>query len=135
MWAPMRPSPIIPSCILTSRINRFLRFVPIKSVRYTPDLRPELRQLLLDGLVTAIDVIDALDVGAPLGHQPGEHQAGRGTQVRRHHRRRRQLLDTVDDGRVPLEADLGAQPRISSMCMKRFSKIVSVMVPTPSATV
>src|ERR1700739_1557625 len=25
--------------------------------------------------------------------------------------------------------------RISSMCMKRFSKIVSVMVPTPSATV
>src|SRR5579862_434979 len=49
------------------RQNRRRRFCPIQSVRYAPDLRAELRQLLFDRLVTAIDVIDALDVGAPLG--------------------------------------------------------------------
>ncbi|MGH8131917.1 MAG: hypothetical protein ACRETP_01585, partial [Steroidobacteraceae bacterium] len=40
------------------RRDRFLRFRPIKLVRHPPDLRAELCQLLLDRLVTAIDVVD-----------------------------------------------------------------------------
>ena len=43
-------------------------------------------QLFLDGRITAVDVVDALDIGAPIGNQRGQNQAGRGTQIRGHHR-------------------------------------------------
>src|SRR3984885_2038171 len=67
------------------RRNRFLRFRPIPLVRYAPDLGAQLRELLLDRLVAAIDVIDTFDLGAALGNESREHQARRGAQVGRHH--------------------------------------------------
>src|SRR5579864_6799102 len=95
MLAPMRPSPIIPMRIAATpslplqpakvtsfaggngadvRRNRLRRFRPIQLVRDAPDLGSELRELLFDGFVTAIDVIDALHLGASLGDQAREHQ-------------------------------------------------------------
>jgi hypothetical protein len=71
-------------------------------------LRAQLLQLFLDRLIAAVDVIDALDLGAPSGHQAGQHQARRGAQVRRHHRRGGQLVHALDDRGVALEPDLGA---------------------------
>src|SRR6516165_5927674 len=62
------------------RRDRLPRFRPIQSVRDAPDLRSELRELLFDGLVAAIDVVDALDLGTPFGDQAREHQARRGAQ-------------------------------------------------------
>ncbi len=40
-------------------------------IRHALDLRPKLRELLLDRLVAAIDVINPLDVSLPLGHEAG----------------------------------------------------------------
>src|ERR1700756_2213776 len=74
-------------------------------IRHAPDLRAELRELLLDGLVAAIDVVDALDLGASLGYEAREHQARGGAQVGGHYRRGGEFLHAVDDGRVPLETD------------------------------
>src|SRR6185437_11864958 len=47
------------------------------SVRSASDLSAELRQLLLDRLVSPVDVIDALDFGGAFGNQSGQHQACR----------------------------------------------------------
>ena len=41
-----------------------------------PDLGTQPLQLLLDALVAAIDVVDALDVGRAFRDQAGQHQAG-----------------------------------------------------------
>src|SRR3546814_6223939 len=51
-----------------------------------PDLRAQPRQLALDVLVAAVEVVDAVDDGLALGDQAGEDQRGRGAQVGRHHR-------------------------------------------------
>src|SRR5262245_58822266 len=105
MLAPMRPRPIIPSCMsnssrmcrpaksrlcrpetkLLSEKSAVRRLFSNQLIRDAFDLRAELGQLFFDRFVTAIDVIDALDVRAPFGHESREHQAGGGTQIRRHH--------------------------------------------------
>src|SRR4030065_2616737 len=44
------------------------------SVGHAPDARAELLELLLDALVAAIDVIDAIDERLALGPQAGHHK-------------------------------------------------------------
>src|SRR2546429_5006499 len=46
----------------------------------------QLRELLLDRLIPAIDVVDALDLRASLRHEAREHQAGGRTHGGRAHR-------------------------------------------------
>jgi hypothetical protein len=53
------------------REKRRRRLFANKSVRHASNLSTELRELLLDRLVAAIDVINPLDVSLPLGHEPG----------------------------------------------------------------
>src|SRR5450830_638909 len=72
------------------------------------DAGTELGQLLLDALVAAVQVVDALDHGFPLGHQPGDHQAGGGPQIGRHHRGAVELRHAFDYRRVSGDLDVGA---------------------------
>ena len=65
-------------------------------------------EFFLDRRIAAIDMIDALDIGAAVGHQRGKHQARRSAQIRRHHGRRGQAFDALDDGGVALQADFRA---------------------------
>src|SRR5512143_3021563 len=58
------------------------------------DTCTQLRQLLLDALVAAIDMVDAIHQGIALRHQRGDDETRRGAQVGGHHRRTAQLLDT-----------------------------------------
>ncbi len=69
---------------------------------------PQRAQLFLDALVAAIDVIDAVDQGLPIGRQPGKHQPGRCPQIGRHDRRGGQPVDPRTDSRIALELDVGA---------------------------
>src|SRR5690625_1436435 len=70
----------------------------------------QLLQLLFDALVATIDMIDAIDDGGALRRQPGNHQARRGAQVRRHHRRPAQRRNAGDDGAVALDRNPGPHP-------------------------
>src|SRR4051812_49033901 len=49
------------------------------------DARAERRELALEPLVAAVEVVDAVDDGLAFGHQAGDHQPGRGAQVGGHH--------------------------------------------------
>src|SRR5260221_8900951 len=49
------------------------------------DARAELRELLLDALVAAVEMIDPVYPSLALGDQTGYHEARRSAQVRRHH--------------------------------------------------
>src|SRR5262252_10645504 len=55
----------------------------------------ELRQLLLDAFVAAVEVIDAVDARLALGDEARDDQARRGAQVRRHHVRALQPGDAA----------------------------------------
>ena len=68
-------------------------------------------ELLLQPLETAVEVIDAIDRRLALGASAGDHQRDRGAQIRRHHRRAAQPVDAVDDRRIALELDMGAEAR------------------------
>ena len=72
---------------------------------------PQARELLLQPLEAAIEVIDAVDHRFAFGRQRGDHQRDRGAQIGRHHRRAAQLLDALDDRRVAVEPDVRAEPR------------------------
>ena len=54
-----------------------------------PDARAAAHELAVQRLVAAVEVVDAVHHGLALGDEAGEHQADRGAQVRRHHRRAR----------------------------------------------
>ena len=49
--------------------------------RHAFDLCAQVGKLFFDGLVTAIDVINAVHFGGALGHQTCQHQTCRGAQV------------------------------------------------------
>ena len=92
-------------------------------------------ELLLDPLVAAIDVVDAVDrrrrPRPPARPAPGSPtRAGRSpSPARRSAARTPRMIAVLPSSRMS-----APRRRISSMCMKRFSKIVSMIVPTPSAT-
>src|SRR5690242_13520957 len=73
------------------------------------DLRAERAELLLQRLVAAVEVVDAIDDGLPLGREPGDDQSGRRTQVGRHDVRTLQARYAAHDRRVALDGDVGAQ--------------------------
>ena len=92
------------------------------------DLGADRAQFLLDRLVTAIEVVDAQDLGLVGGHQAREHQA------------RRRPLESVAITDAPVSLPpprttatrpliwISAPMRPSSgTCMNRFSKIISLM--------
>ena len=45
------------------------------------DLRPQSAQVLDKPRVTAVDVMDIVDLGHSVGTEPGEHQAGTGPDI------------------------------------------------------
>ena len=63
------------------------------------------RELLLDPLVAAVEVVDAGDPGLALGGEAGEDQADAGAQVGRHHRRALELLDAGHGGGAAVHLD------------------------------
>ncbi len=65
---------------------------------------------MLDVFVATVDVIDAIDYGGPFGHEAGQHQAGGGAQVGRHHLGTLELGGVAADGHVALKLDVGAHP-------------------------
>ena len=70
---------------------------------------------------------------SPLAASAGEHQAGRGAQVGGHHLRAREGRGPGHDRGAAVDAGRCAPMRCSSAtCMKRFSKIVSVIVLAPA---
>ena len=62
-------------------------------------------QLGFHPVVAAVEVVDALDQRLALGDEAGDHQAGRGAQVGRHHGRARQPRHAVHDRGVAVDLD------------------------------
>ena len=56
--------------------------------RHTPYGCAQLGKFLLDTLIPAVDVIDAIHHRVSVRHQPGQQQAGGSAQIGGHHRRR-----------------------------------------------
>src|SRR5207302_11397824 len=73
------------------------------------DARAQLRELLLDAFIAAIEVVDPIDPGLTLGNQTRDHEARRGTQVGRHDGRALQLRNAAHDSRVSRDLDVGAE--------------------------
>src|SRR5437899_5740924 len=73
------------------------------------DARAQLRELLLDAFVTAIEVVDAIDAGLTLCDETCDDEARRGTQVGRHDGRALQLRNAAHDSRVSRDLDVGAE--------------------------
>src|SRR5438093_1453832 len=71
------------------------------------DRRPEGLELRLDLLVAAIDVIDAVDLGRPLGDEAGEHERRARTEVARHDGSPREPGHAPDDRARALLVDVG----------------------------
>ena len=65
-------------------------------------------ELVFDVLITAIEVVDALDGRGPLGGEPGEHERGAGAEIRGHDRSPGKALDAAYDGCMPGKADIRA---------------------------
>src|SRR5882762_10442535 len=109
----MRP---FDSAMLILAINEKGPEGPDKALNFTaisPDaLDPgaERGKLLLEALIAAVEVIDAIDDGLALGHQGGDDQARRCAQVRRHDGSALQPPDAFHHRRVALDRDLGAEP-------------------------
>src|SRR5262245_12583379 len=76
---------------------------------YPDDARAELAEALLDVLVAAIEMVDAVDHRLPLGHEPRDYQARRGAQVGGHDVRAREAVHAADDRGVALDVDGGTQ--------------------------
>src|SRR5260221_7112411 len=73
------------------------------------DARAELRELLLDALVAAVEMIDPVDPSLALGDQTGDHEARLSAQVRRHHVRPLEPGDAVYDRGIARDLDFGAE--------------------------
>src|SRR5581483_244965 len=72
------------------------------------DLRAERAQLLLEALVTAVEVVDARDARRALGGEPGEHEAHARAEIGRHHGRTREPRRPAHERAVALHAHLRA---------------------------
>src|SRR6266516_8177801 len=81
----------------------------IRSSRNPLDTRTQLRELLLDALVAAIEVIDPVDSRLAFGNETRDDEARRGAQVGRHDGRALQLRNAAHDRRVSRDLDVGAE--------------------------
>src|SRR3569833_775396 len=85
------------SAVVSSRMRPFGSARMMGLLLCTFDLRADTAQLLLDRLVTAIEVVDAEHVGLALRDEAREHEARRCPEVGRHHRRAGQLHAALRD--------------------------------------
>ena len=98
------------------------------------DARAQGLKFLFDALVAAVNVIYAVDPRGIRRDQPGQHQRSAGAQIRRDDGRAAQRRGAVHDRASSVDCEMFAPMRVISLaCMKRFSKIVSVMLGRPSA--
>src|SRR6266568_4811164 len=65
-------------------------------------------KLLLEGLVAAVEVVDARDLGGASRREPGQYERGRGAQIGRHDGRALVGVHAPHDGDGPLGLDEGA---------------------------
>src|SRR5579883_3677899 len=72
------------------------------------DLGAARRQLLLEMLIAAIEVIDPVDDRLALGGEPGEHERHRGAEVGGHDRRAGEMPDAAHHRRGAMHIDVGA---------------------------
>src|SRR5688572_4838410 len=72
------------------------------------DLSADGAQLLFDLLVTAVDVVDAIQPRRTTGDEAGEDECRRGAEVGAHHARALQFLHALDNRRRAFLADAGA---------------------------
>src|SRR5215510_6355092 len=68
------------------------------------------RELVLEPLEAAVEVIDAIDHGLALGRERGDHEGDRGAQIGGHHRRALEGLHPFDGGALAVEVDMRAEP-------------------------
>ena len=73
------------------------------------DVGAEGAQLRLHPVVTAVQMVDAVDHGLSVGDQAGDHQAGRCAQIGRHDAGAGELLDTLHHRSASVDLDLRAQ--------------------------
>src|SRR5271166_4106628 len=83
----------------------------IASAREARDVGAAGAELLFQPLETAVEMIDAIDDRLAFRPEAGDHERDRRAQIRRHDWRPTQPLDAVDDRRVALEPDMGAEAR------------------------
>src|SRR5450755_4805664 len=74
------------------------------------DARAERGELFLDPLVTAIEVIDAIDHRLAFRDQAGDDQAGGCAQIGRHDRGAGERTHALDDRRIAFDLDVRAEP-------------------------
>ena len=101
---------------------------------FTREVRaPRALQLPLEPLVAAVEVVDAARPrSCPAAAQPGQHQRRRGPQVASPSPARRRGRGRPSPPRSCRRRAMSAPSRRSSgTCMKRFSKMVSVMTDGP----
>src|SRR5665213_242461 len=75
---------------------------------HTFDLGSDGHELLLDLLVAAIDVINAVDARRATCHQAGQDQGGRGAKIAGHHTGALKLLNALNYSSWPFLADMRA---------------------------
>src|SRR5437763_5163894 len=68
------------------------------------------RELVLQPLEAAVEVVDAVDHGLALGRERGDDERDRGAQIGGHVRRALELALAFDGGAFAIEMDMRAQP-------------------------
>src|SRR5512137_1076622 len=76
---------------------------------YSFNARSQRGELLLDGLVAPVDVVDTGEGRLAFRHEAGDNERGRCPQVRRHDGGALESLHALDDGVVAVDGDAGAQ--------------------------
>ena len=106
-----------------------------KLVLLAPDPRTQRRELGLDALVPAIDVIDAVDLGAPSAAMPASTRAADARRSVAITGAPCSASDAEDGGVAPLEPDVGPQALQLGHVGEAVGKMVSVMKLMPAASV
>src|SRR5450755_3644509 len=80
-------------------------FAGMMRLRDAANARAQRAQLVLDALVPAVEMVNALDDGLPLGDETGDDQARGGAQIGGHHLGACQPGDSLDDRGAALDLD------------------------------
>ncbi len=98
-----------------------------------PDPRSQGREFFHQAGVAPVQVVDPEDFGGARAASPAMTREALALQVRGHDRRALEMLRPRTIARLPVTV-MSAPRRLSSLtCMKRFSKMVSVMTLAPLA--
>lgn len=88
----------------------FIITAGIRPIGVSADPRSDTTQLVLQVLVTPLDVLDPAHPGLTLGGQARRHQARTGPEVARVHGCPVEFFNTLDNRRTPFDADLRTHP-------------------------